>query len=59
MCICTGIDILRLILIGISLTLTIIGVIKHNKHEYNKSMTCFAMAIAINIVNFIIGKLAI
>lgn len=59
MCTFTGIDILRLVLIGISLTLTIIGVIKHNKHEYNKSMTIFAISIAINIVNFIIGKLAI
>ena len=59
MCTFTGIDIFRLILIGISLTLMIMGVIKHEKHEYSKSMTFFAMAIAINIVNFIIGRLAI
>lgn len=59
MCTFTGIDIFRLVLIGISLTFTIIGVIKHNKHEYSKSMTFFALAIAINIVNFIIGRLAI
>lgn len=59
MCTFTGVDILRLVLIGISLTLTIVGVIKHNKHEYSKSMTFFALAMAINIVNLIIGKLAI
>ena len=59
MCTFTGIDILRLVLIGISLTLTILGVIKHEKHEYSKSMTYFAISLAINIVNLIIGRLAI
>ena len=59
MCTFTGIDIFRLVLIGISLTLTIVGVIKHNKHEYDKSITIFAIAIAINIINLIIGNLAI
>lgn len=55
----TGIDIFRLVLVGISLTLTIVGVIKHNKHEYDKSMTFFAISLAINIVNLIISNLAI
>lgn len=59
MCTFTGIDIFRLILISISLTLTIVGVIKHNKHEYDKSMTFFAISLAINIVNLILGNLAI
>ena len=59
MCTFTGIDIFRLVLIGISLTLTIIGVIKHEKHEYNKSIKYFAISLAINIVNLIIGNLAI
>ena len=59
MCTFTGVDILRLVLIGISLTLTTVGIIKHSKHEYNKSMTCFAISLAINIVNLIIGNLAI
>ena len=59
MCTFTGIDIFRLVLIGISLILTTVGIIKHAKHEYNKAMTFFAIAIAINIVNLIIVKLAI
>ena len=59
MCTFTGVVILRLILIGISLTLTIVGVIKHEKHEYKKSMTFFAISLAINIINLIIGRLAI
>ena len=59
MCTFTGIDIFRLVLIGISLILTVIGTIKHTKHEYDKSMTFFALAIAINIINLIIGNLAV
>lgn len=59
MCTFTGIDILRLVLIGISLILTTVGVIKHAKHEYDKSITIFAIAIAINIINLILGNLAI
>lgn len=59
MCTFTGIDIFRLVLIGISLILTVVGVIEHAKHEYEKSITIFAIAIAINIINFIIGDLAV
>ena len=59
MCTFTGIDIFRLVLIGISLILTVIGVVEHAKHEYDKSMTFFAISLAINIVNLIIGNLAV
>ena len=55
----TGIDIFRLVLIGISLILTVIGVVEHAKHEYDKSITIFAISLAINIVNLIIGNLAV
>lgn len=59
MCTFTGIDIFRWLLTGISLILTVVGVIKHAKHEYDKSITIFAISIAINIINLIIGNLAI